>query len=130
MRTWPFGFRKQFAPAVISGAKRQTVRQERKDRKRPDKGDRVTLWSGLRTAYCERLGEGAVTGCFRVTIRFEDGALLFDGEEVSGARAETFAQQDGFESFKAMEDWFHETHGPRDFHGCCVQWQAAHEGIA
>jgi hypothetical protein len=123
MRTWPLGFRKQFATAVKGGSKRQTVRRERRDRKRPQIDDRVTLWSGLRTKQCEHLGAGIVTGCFGVKIRFEDGALLFDGEKVTGLRAETFAHQDGFESFKAMESWFHETHGPRDFHGFCVQWR-------
>jgi hypothetical protein len=123
MRTWPFGFRKQFAPAVQGGTKLQTVRAERRDGKRPVVGDRVSLWSGMRTSSCTWLNHGTVTACFSVTLRFEDGALLFDGKQVSGIRAETFAQQDGFGTFAEMESWFHETHGPRDFTGFCVQWK-------
>lgn len=123
MRTWPLGFKRQFASGVADGTKRQTVRRERSDRLRPMVGDRVTLYTGLRTAKCERIGAGTVTACFGLMIRFEDGALFFDGEQVSHLRAETFAQQDGFGSYDEMQDWIHETHGPRDFHGFCVQWR-------
>ncbi len=46
-------FEKQFVPLIESGQKRQTIRVERKN---PIKvGDKLYLFSGLRTKYCYRI---------------------------------------------------------------------------
>lgn len=51
-------FKKQFAEAVRSGDKHQTIRRKRK---RPFVvGDTVQLYTGQRTKSCEKLGEGYV----------------------------------------------------------------------
>ena len=42
------GFSKQFVPYVLDGTKRHTIRGERKDGKRPQPGEMLHLWTGLR----------------------------------------------------------------------------------
>ena len=61
------GFQSQFAAAVESGEKTQTIRATRVY---PiEKGDRLFLWTGLRTTQARKLGEGIVESAAPITIR-------------------------------------------------------------
>lgn len=50
-------FKKQFAPLVESGGKRQTIRARRKDGRDPRPGQTLYLYTGMRTQVCRKLGE-------------------------------------------------------------------------
>lgn len=56
-RSFVFGFKKQFAPAVEQMLKRQTIRANRKDGKRPVPGDKARLdWQGMRAWFWNQYG--------------------------------------------------------------------------
>ena len=54
------GFKKQFAPLVEEGQKRQTIRAKRRDGRNPHAGETLFLYTGLRTKSCRKLG---ISGC-------------------------------------------------------------------
>lgn len=118
------GFQKQFVPGVRAMldpdyARRNKIRPKtttiRKMRKRPfKKGDRLFLFSGLRTPHCERLGE---TRCLKVEdfqIAFENEipkGFYVDGKLLSDADSNAIAIDDGFKGWREMIEWFKKTHG-------------------
>ena len=114
-------FQKQFAPLVESGEKRQTIRAPRKDGRNPKFGDRLHLYTGMRTRACRKLAERTCTAATNVTIgqsfvRLADRYLTDD-------ECQRFARADGFESMQAMLNWFAETHG-LPFSGIVINWSA------
>ena len=127
MASFTFSFRKQFADRVASGEKLQTILQHRKDGRMPRPGDRVLLFTGMRTAYCRRLGASTVTEAFPVHLDLERGDWLFivNGVRLNFVESEAFAKLDGFRSAVEMIEWFRETY-PDDgaFDGFCTRWRA------
>lgn len=122
-----FNFKRQFAPAVRSGLKRQTVRSTRKDSKRPQLGDSVKLYTGLRTTATTLLNAGPVVRCRSVRMDIPAHELVIDGELQSIEQSVSFAQADGFAGRLAMFDWFADQYGSA-FEGFCVEWNP--EGAA
>lgn len=118
-------FQKQFAAAVESGEKRQTIRATRK---RPFRaGDTLHLFTGMRTKGCRKLGEVRCTSVEHVQI---DGIEGYDGvwrdAEIRVANRpvdslDAFAADDGFESGLSMFRWFRDTHGI-PFEGQLIRW--------
>lgn len=120
------GFSPRFADLVESGKKVQTIRSPRKHPIR--RGDRVYLWTGLRTPKARKLGEGivelvepiALSEC-RDTLTLEIGRgarALFHGRRWDHA----LAIADGFESFEALVAWFRDAHG-LPFRGDLIRWR-------
>lgn len=68
-------FKKQFAPAVESGEKRQTIRARRQDGRDPVAGQTLYLYTGIRTKGCRKLGEVTCKETQQITIE-ENGAIL------------------------------------------------------
>jgi len=103
---------------ILSGAKRQTIRG---DRKFPiKKGDKLYLWWKQRISDREKLGN---TTCLRITpitierdrstmpnIVFTDPDLL-DG----------FAIKDGFDNWQQLIEFFDKSHG-LPFTGNLIEW--------
>lgn len=125
-------FRKQFADDVECGIKRQSVRAPRKDGRDPKKGDKLVLYTGMRTKSCRKLGEAVVTSVHDVEIRATDmaidGRTLYTGNRDSlGEHKDPdqfdgdFAQADGFDDYMDMSDWFADTHG-LPFEGKLIRW--------
>jgi hypothetical protein len=56
-------FQSRFAPLILAGTKRSTIRRRRKDRRDPKPGQTLYLFTGMRTKSCRRLLE---TRCERV----------------------------------------------------------------
>ena len=120
----------RFAEAVEYGEKLQTVRAVRKDgRPHCKKGDRIRLYTGMRTKQCRLLGEATVTHTAR--IRIEATEMFINDRRLPSAIyarncAETdneFAEADGFESFMDMSRWFEEAHR-LPFVGTVIYWDA------
>jgi hypothetical protein len=116
-----FNFQKQFAPDVESGEKRQTIRARRKNR--PQVGQTAYLYTGARTKACRKLGEEKIVRVVPVLIS-NDGLAI--GASALGVKFEkqeldTFAKNDGFQSWESMRDWFKNTHG-LPFPGDLIQW--------
>lgn len=121
-------FMPQFAEAVEDGSKRQTIRANA----RCKPGDRLQLYTGMRTKTCRKLMDAI---CIRVrpvmidsTDMELDGTRLIAGNALRDEpddRDNDFAEKDGFKSFMDMADWFRKTHGDLPFHGFVIEWREA-----
>ncbi len=121
-----FNFKKQFAPAVESGAKRQSIRAQRKDGKRPVPGEHVRCYTGMRSSGCRLLGDFTCTGTSGVQI-FDEGpsiAIVVGGTRLSFEESVALAQADGFDTRAEFVGFFEETHG-LPFEGFLTQWARA-----
>lgn len=115
-----FNFQPGFADAVESGKKRQTIRAYRKDGRQPCfVRDRLTLYTGMRTKECRKLGEALCTAV--QTVQLDADHLIINGTIAGDRKREKLAREDGFLSFKDMRDWFEKTHG-LPFNGYLIKW--------
>ncbi len=122
-------FKKQFSENVELGIKRQTVRAYRKDGRAHCKpGDRIKLYTGMRTISCRLLTEAECTSVQHIKIM--DTGMELDGSRLSSViysrdqlepTDNEFAESDGFESFMDMAEWFSETYG-LPFKGVVIKW--------
>lgn len=111
------GFQKQFAALVESGEKRQTIRAYRK---RPFKtGDKLQLYTGLRTKGCRKLGDAVCSEVLRTTIG--EMTAIVDGIFLNDFEIETLAHRDGF---GCIEDFFKffKKGCPLPFNGQLIKW--------
>lgn len=122
-------FQKQFAPAVKAGTKKQTIRSIRK---RPfKKGDKLYLFTGMRTKNCVRLKDAICKSVFTIKIYdtsttkylafsiYSDISIRLFGK--NSLEANSFARRDGFKDADEMIEWFQKTHG-LPFHGQLIKW--------
>lgn len=122
-------FKKQFVPAVKSGKKRQTIRSVRK---RPFvKGDKLYLFTGMRTENCARIKEVVCKSVYTIKIYdsnttkhlafsiYSDKYIRLFGK--NSLDADSFARKDGFKNSSEMIEWFKQTHG-LPFHGQLIKW--------
>lgn len=110
-------FQKQFAPAVKSGAKRQTIRAIGKRVYQP--GQQLHLYVGQRTRGCKLLRRET---CKAVTPVYIDTHTLVVGTHtLTGPERQAFARADGFDHWQAMFDWFQDEHG-LPFEGRLISW--------
>ena len=118
-------FRKQFAPAVECGSKRQTVRAHRKDGRRPMVGDVAVCYTGLRTKLTRKLREAPIVSVRNVTINTRDHRITIDGVTLRDCDARAFAAADGFATMEALFAFFRDTYGGDTFDGVCIAWDVS-----
>jgi len=115
-------FKKQSAPAVESGEKKQTIRALRKDgRPSATVGGPLMLYTGMRTKVCRKLKDAVCKSVSPVLIKeygpgievFIDGAMILNTHD--------FAKADGFKSEVEFFDFFEKTHG-LPFEGVLIEW--------
>jgi len=118
-------FQKQFAEAVRDGTKRQTIRSPRKYPIK--KGDKLYLYTGLRTKNAEKIMEVEcksvkrvdLCGCgHRVVLQYN---ITEEEVVIKGRGLHAFAQKDGFSDWGEMWMWFTNTHG-LPFRGTLIEW--------
>lgn len=126
-------FKSQFAEDVELGRKCRSIRAPRKDGRDPKEGDRIQLYTGMRTKACEKLGEVTCSRVRLVEIDHMgvkvDGRLLYGGDApaYSGFTDpcerydNDFARADGFDGFQDMCEFFEKTHG-LPFKGLLIEW--------
>lgn len=113
-----YNFRAEFTELVEKGGKRQTIRRRRK---RPTRvGDRLILYTGMRTASCRKLAE-AVCKCLRDISIFGPGQVSMDGWPLFPDEIEALAEADGFLSAYEFIDFFRRQYG-LPFEGVIVMW--------
>jgi len=117
-----YNFRQRFAPFILSGRKRHTIRARRKN---PDVvGNIAHCYTGLRTKHTTLLGRWPV-------VRVED--IEIEGDEISGAHRvfvagvefdeserEKLARLDGFRDFADFAGFWK---GRLPFTGQIVHWK-------
>ncbi|RCW84867.1 hypothetical protein [Paracoccus lutimaris] len=115
-----YNFQTRFADAVASGQKCQTIRAQRKDGRHAQPGDRLQLYTGMRTKACRKLIDpDPVCAGIEPVVIDANGIHLSDGRSVPNP--DMLARWDGFASFAEMAEWFDKTHG-LPFTGMLIQW--------
>jgi hypothetical protein len=110
-------FKKQFVPALESGAKRQTIRPVRKH---PiTAGERLYLFTGQRTKSCRSLG--TVLARKVCEIEMTASSIKIDGVLMSRMEFDDFARDDGFNDWHEMRAFFSATY-KFPFKGQVICW--------
>ena len=119
-----YSFQKQFAPRILDGTKRQTVRARGK-RRHAQPGEALQLYTGMRTRHCRLIARATCWRVQPIAIRFLDGAfdrsmIIIDGAPVL---REAFAKADGFDSWAELRAFWAKHHaGVDEFEGYCISW--------
>lgn len=115
-----YNFQTCFADAVSNGQKRQTIRALRKDNRHAKPGDRLQLYTGMRTKHCRKLIDpDPICACVETITIHAKGIRHADGHACMNP--DVVARRDGFADFAEMADWFGKTHG-LPFTGALIQW--------
>ena len=113
-------FKERFAANVAVGRKRQTVRVRRKRPIRP--GDRLYLYTGMRTKRCRKLGEATCKRVDEIVIELNvDETIWVNGQTLSRPERLVLARADGFVSVGRFVAFFRRTYG-LPFEGVIVKW--------
>jgi len=117
-----FNFKRQFVPHILSGRKHHTIRAERKDGQRPDPGDPLYLFTGMRTKQCERIGESPCTRVedIRITLSDDQHLIQIADEQLAVDECDSLAYHDGFDSFTHMMSFWE---GRLPFAGFITYWK-------
>ena len=135
-----FNFQARFAPKVLRGTKRTTIRKDRKDNKLPcQPGDDLQLYYGQRTKQCRKIRDDECTALRRIIMnRLPDGrAQILLGpanqtdapivtKNLDATEMRVLAQGDGFADTDDMFDFFEAEHGGNDvwpFSGWQITWR-------
>ncbi|MCW5830181.1 MAG: hypothetical protein KIT79_12800 [Deltaproteobacteria bacterium] len=120
-------FQKRFVPMIRSGEKCQTILAHRNDGRPPCKpGDRLKLYTGMRTKGCKLVATVEVISCLPVRIFGTGFEVTHEEDETDywhGLSLYSFARLDGFRDWTELRDWFGRTHG-LPFEGWLVRWDS------
>lgn len=113
-------FKEQFAQAVESGAKTQTIRKPRKIKA----GDTVQLFTGQRTKQCRRLGTGIVKCISKIDIELVgcERVIYINDVRLHPVHYHDFAKKDGFSFYDDFFAFFDEHYG-LPFEGILIKWE-------
>lgn len=114
-------FKPQFAGAVLSGEKCQTVRPVPK--RMPKPGDRISLrcWTGKPYRSKQRILRDAEISRIEF-VEIAHDRIVIAGRKLTSAGEWAFARADGFNTPQDMLEWFNVTHG-LPFIGVVIYWQ-------
>ena len=116
-----YNFQTRFAEAVANGQKRQTIRSPRKDDRHAKPGDKLQLYTGMRTKSCRKLRDAVCHDSCAILLEW-DKAWTFGPQELfEGEDLERFAHEDGFACWADMRAWFEKAHG-LPFTGQMIRW--------
>lgn len=117
-------FKARFADLVLQNKKCQTIRAKRKDGRDPKPGDKLFLYSDLRTKNAKKL---RIVTCRSVdSIHMSGGMVAMESVDIGGKglshhELDWLAQADGFKDWEDMRHWFFKEHGA-PFHGLLIKW--------
>lgn len=118
-----YSFKARFEKSIRDGAKRHTLRNDRKRHARV--GDRVQLYVGMRTKHCRRIGVATCLAVLRLRIDFDQRRVEYESGNAITTEEDTdaFAMADGFADWKDMESfWVREHPGRRQWSRVMIQW--------
>jgi hypothetical protein len=103
-----YNFKKQFAPMVEDGSKRQTIRKVRKTPTKP--GDKLSLYTGMRTKACRLLEYTRCVDVQPVEV-YAIGVVHVGGSALTPAQLHDFARADGFQDGEQFVEFFRQEYG-------------------
>lgn len=117
-----FSFQPEFVPLIENGQKIQTIRKTR----RCDDGDKMHLYTGLRTKQCKLIAikkavavENVIIEPRGIIVGTPPCMMLLDP-----INSDMFAMRDGFLNFMRLYDWFLNQYQQEVFHGFVHRWAA------
>ncbi|QHJ78507.1 MAG: hypothetical protein [Bacteriophage sp.] len=131
-----YSFHEQFADAITSGTKSQTVRVYR--RRNPRIGEKLQLFTNLRRRTCRKLlvKDTICTLVDEIEIEISSAisakiaSIVINGIPLSKKEIDDFAHADGFKNgplgwtaVHAMGSFFKRHHGFGTFHGVVIHWR-------
>ena len=119
-----------FIDKILSGEKRQTIRKAGKKWDNVKVGDKLTLYTGLRTKDCRKLGEAEVESIedIRIETTVNDKRNVAFGKVYVGKRKLDdgtilyLAELDGFKTTFEFLDFFNSHYG-ENFTGKIIRWK-------
>ena len=132
-----YSFQKQFVAEIQAGKKHQTIRAHRKNNRHARVGERLQLYSGLRTKNCRKLfdKDPICNAVDDVEIYIKENGqieqIVLNGRNLTSIEIEEFAKADGFmpadslTARDAMSAFFLSYHGTGIFKGSVIKWEAA-----
>jgi hypothetical protein len=120
-----YSFKERFVAPILAGAKRQTIRAERKRHARP--GEVLHLYTGMRTKHCRLIGSAVCADVRSITLLFdlnpEYEGILLPGFGFPGG-LDGFAASDGFASWEYLKAFWQQNHpGIDEFTGVLITWR-------
>lgn len=131
-----YNFQRQFVPAIQAGKKHQTIRAYRKNNRHARVGERLQLYTGLRTKNCRKLFDKdpvcrAVDDAeIHITDAGKIEQIVLNGRNLTSNEIEDFAKADGFMAANgltardAMGVFFQGYYGIGIFKGNVIRWEA------
>lgn len=114
-------YKARFAPLVLAGTKRSTIRRRRKDGRDPKPGQTLYHYTGMRTKQCKHLLDTICTAVHPLTIT-KRGRLKIKGRCVDDHYSRlAIAYRDGFRDYLQLVTFFEQTHG-LPFSGLLIEW--------
>lgn len=114
-----FSFSPEFAGPVERREKRQTIRQTR----RASVGDRIQLYTGMRTKQCRKLVEEDPLCTFVGYVAIRPDYLTVGDVRSHPRDIDEFARLDGFTDYAGMVAWFQARYGQPSFIGYLHRWE-------
>lgn len=121
-----YNFKQQFADAVRSGRKRQTIRARGK-RQAPQPGQVAHLYTGLRTRDVCPLGTHPIVSVTQISISVRSRIVQTPNQygntwiELDSQEVEQLARDDGFDSADTFFAFFG-ADGSTSFSGYLIKW--------
>jgi len=124
-----YSFKERFVPLILSGEKKQTIRNKRKGQAKP--GNPLYLFYGMRTKWCKRLLDTTCTAVKSIEIK-RTGSVYINGRKLTNMEKNILAYDDGFRHeddllrgyggcFQIMLRWWKQTH-ELPFKGDIIYW--------
>lgn len=113
-----------FIDKILSGEKRQTIRKAGKKWDNVKVGDKLTLYTGLRTKDCRKLGEAEVESIEDIDIIFGYDYVIIrvNGKSLNYEDKWELAIADGFDCDFAFNKFFLDHYG-ENFTGKIIRWK-------
>lgn len=117
-----YSFKAMFAPRILDGSKRQTIRADRRRHARP--GEQLQLYTGMRTKRCRLIARATCLSVSPVSLVFREGeGVALEGFKKTFGDLDAFGRADGFESWAEMKAFWRSTHPGVDvFDGVLIRW--------
>ena len=120
-------FQKEFAAPIIDKRKRHTIRgvSFKPRARRFVAGDRLYMFTGMRTKHCRRIGEAGCTDVLPIALDLSAGRVNISGRPLilRAYALDLFAVSDGFEDWAALKDFWWRTHQvDQKWSGVIIEW--------
>lgn len=114
-----------FIDKILSGKKRQTIRRASPKWANAKAGDKLTLYTGLRTKQCRKLGEAVVESITQ--IKLDSGYITIHKPKwdftLDSWQVQDFVKADGFDSVEDFWDFFKEHYGWEAVEMVVIKWR-------